>query len=79
MLALEAGESIEPMTAEDKLALAREALDVIESAFLELPEAQQRKVGATLWKAIRGRDWQKDFFLPITDLAYQLDTPVGGS
>ena len=79
MIALEARVSIKPMTVEDKLALADEALDVIESALLELPEAQQRKVGATLWKAIHGRDWQRDGFLPITDLAYQLDTPVGGS
>ncbi len=79
MNALEVEESIEPMTAEEKLALATEALNVIESALIELPDAQQRQVGGRLWETIRKRDWEKDGFLPLTDLAFQLDTPAGGS
>ncbi len=79
MNALEVEESIEPMTAEEKLALATEALNVIESALIELPVVQQRQVGSRLWKAIYERDWQQQGFLPLTDLAFRLDTPVGGS
>lgn len=79
MAALEDGVSVEPMPNEAKLALAHEAFDVITSALMELPVAQQRKVGARLWEAIRERDWQKQGFLPLADLAFRLDTPVGGS
>lgn len=79
MEALEVDGSVEPMTAETKLMLAREALEVIESTLVELPDAQQQHIGGRLWKAIHERDWQRDGFLPLSDLAFRLAPPVGGS
>lgn len=79
MQVLEADGSVEPVIAEAKLALANEALDIIKSALVELPDAQQRQVGGRLWEAIHERDWQRDGFLPLSDLAFRLAPPVGGS
>lgn len=75
----EADSDVKSMTTETKMALEYEALGIIESALHELPDEQKQQVGRRLWKAIRDRDWQKEGFLPLSDLAFRLDPPVGGS